>query len=147
VDSSLPANDPIGKELLLKLIEIEERKPEIKAGGILISPQSPYVHELNTIFKGGYRSLVGQLRVLEEQGYLHLEHLNPGDPHTRAHPRYQALVLDQARTFARLESASQLHTWWAREWPKWEPHIRPGIVKLAYGLIGVLLGFLLDRLF
>jgi len=134
------------RELLFKLIEIEERKPEIKAGGILISPDSSYVRELNTIFKGGYRSLIGQLKVLEEQGYLHLEHLNPGDVHTRAHPRYQALILDEARALVRLQSASRLHKWWAREWPKWEPHIRPGIVNLIFGFIGVLLGYILGKL-
>lgn len=103
--------------------------------------------ELNTILKVGYRSLLGQLRLLGEQGYLHLEHLNPGVPHTREHPRYQAFILDEARAFVRLQSASRLRRWWAREWPKWEPHIRPGIVKLAFGLIGVLLGFVLGRLF
>lgn len=135
------------RELLFKLIEIEERNPELRARGILIAPDSPYVRELHTIFKGGYRSLTGQLKLLGGQGYLHLEHLNPGDVHTRAHPRYQALILDEARAFVRLQSASPLHRWWAREWPKWEPHIRPGIVNLAFGLIGVLLGFILGRLF
>lgn len=135
------------RELLFKLIEIEQRSPELKATGILISVDSPYVRELNTIFPGDFLSLLGQLKLLQKQGYLHLEHLNPGVPPMKEHPRYQAFVLDEARIFARLERASRLHRWWAREWPKWEPHIRPGIVKLAYGLIGVLLGFLLDRLF
>lgn len=135
------------RELLFKLIEIEERNPELRARGILIAPDSSYVRELNTIFKGGYLSLVGQLRLLEEQGYLYLQHLNPGDPHTRAHPRYQAFIRDEARAFVRLQSASRLHRWWAGEWPKWEPHMRPGVVTLVFGLITLIVGFILGRLF